>query len=131
MKVRGVEVMAGFSVACLLTLALFPQPLNVAARISACLFAAVPPMLICVRILMDDETQSPKGLSLSERLRFSGYLLAIAGFASLLSAAYWLACLVFCITAMVVFMAWIRAIHPTAIDKKALSPTSSTDQDSR
>lgn len=128
MKRRAAEAAAGFSAACLLTLALFPQPLAVAERVSMCLFAAAFPALIWARVEMEGDTQSLDELSLAFRLRFLGYLLATVAFALLLKAAYWPAALTFCITVLAVFIASMRAIHPKAIDKKTSSPASPADQ---
>jgi hypothetical protein len=112
MKTRAVEAVAGFSVACLLALALFPQPLPVSGKLATCLFAAVFPALICARVLMDGDGQSPGELSLASSLRFSAYLVAIAGFALLLKVAFWPACVVFCFAVLAVFIAWMSVLHP-------------------
>lgn len=90
--------MAGFSVACLLTLTLLPPPLSLARRISACFFSVAIPLLVASRlawVLWDDEPPEPTVLNFSQRLRLFGYVSAIIGFSSLLAELYWLASLLF------------------------------------
>jgi hypothetical protein len=110
LKTMATEVMAGFSAACLLTLALISQPLNLVEKISIFSFSMALPMLVWARVGIEHE-ENATVLSLCARLRYWGYILAVVGFGFLLGAVYWPASILFGITGGAALIAWSRALH--------------------
>lgn len=110
LRLMATEVSAGFSAACLLTLAVISPPLRLTEKVSICCFSMAIPLLVWARIVIEDE-ENLAVLQLCAWLRFWGYLLTIAGFGLLLGAVFWPSLVVFGITVAVTFIAWLRSLH--------------------
>jgi hypothetical protein len=104
----AIEVLAGFSVACLLTLMLMPAPLNIREKIATCLFAIGLPLQISARVVMEGESDS-RAWKRTADLRIWANLLVVSGFGFFLSAIYWPASVLYVIAAIVSPFIWIRA----------------------
>jgi hypothetical protein len=115
----GLEVVAGFSVACLLTLTLMPPPLNVREKIATCSFAIALPLLVSARALLDDETD-PSVWEQTASLRIGAHVLAIFGFGVFLSAIYWPASIFYGVFAVVSPVLWIHQQRRTETPKSSI-----------
>lgn len=104
----GLEVVAGFCVACLFTLALMTSPFNFREKLATCMFSAALPTLVWARVSLDGEG-SEHVWKITSNLRLLGYTLAIAGFGILLSAVYWLASVIYGMAAIWSALAFARA----------------------
>jgi hypothetical protein len=108
MAFLGLEVVAGFCVACLFTLALMPTPFNIREKLATCVFSIALPMVVWARIAMEGEGGAHVW-RITVNLRILAHTLAILGFGILLSAVYWPASVMYGIATIWSPIAWSRA----------------------
>jgi hypothetical protein len=122
-QLQAPEAMAAFSAAALLTLALISPPLNLAGKVSACIFSIALPVLVAARVFMalsEDEAQNSAGKVFSQRLRFGGYTFAIVGLVPFLIELYWIASLAFIFTIFALLIAYVWVVHKVRIGQEIL-----------